>query len=127
MPFHDLLQADLQRPGRRRPFPTKEPTVAFGPPAIRPPSALKYGPKYSRAPLVLIHGGGANESDKPRKALVNTYCLGWLRQEENQNLSLDKEDVDQLSDPVRRLLGFQAHGPFLGVWPDDPDGLWYKT
>ena len=74
-----------------------------------------------------IHGGGANESDKPRKALVNTYCLGWLRQEENQYLSLDKEDVDQLSDPVRRLLGFQAHGPFLGVWPDDPDGLWYKT
>jgi ectoine hydroxylase-related dioxygenase (phytanoyl-CoA dioxygenase family) len=74
-----------------------------------------------------IHGGGANDSDKPRKALVNTYCLGWLRQEENQYLSLDKEDVDQLSDPVRRLLGFQAHGPFLGVWPDDPDGLWYKT
>ncbi|MEC9121333.1 MAG: phytanoyl-CoA dioxygenase family protein, partial [Pseudomonadota bacterium] len=74
-----------------------------------------------------IHGGGANDSDKPRKALVNTYCLGWLRQEENQYLSLDKEDVDRLSDPVRRLLGFQAHGPFLGVWPDDPDGLWYKT
>jgi len=25
------------------------------------------------------------------------------------------------------MLGFQAHGPYLGVWPEDPDGLWYET
>ncbi len=74
-----------------------------------------------------IHGGGANNSDKPRKALVNTYCLGWLRQEENQYLSLTHEEVSALTEPVRRLLGYQAHGPYLGVWPDDPDGQWYKT
>lgn len=74
-----------------------------------------------------IHGGGANNSDKPRKALVNTYCLGWLRQEENQYLSLTHEEVSALTEPMRRLLGYQAHGPYLGVWPDDPDGQWYKT
>ena len=74
-----------------------------------------------------IHGGGANNSDQPRKALVNTYCLGWLRQEENQYLCLNSEEVAQLSDEVRRLLGYQAHGPYLGVWPDDPDELWYQT
>ena len=74
-----------------------------------------------------IHGGGANNSDKPRKALVNTYCLGWLRQEENQYLSLIHEEVSVLAEPVKRLLGYQAHGPYLGVWPDDPDGQWYKT
>jgi len=28
---------------------------------------------------------------------------------------------------MRRMLGFQAHGPYLGVWPQDPDGLWYET
>ena len=74
-----------------------------------------------------IHGGGANQSDAPRKAVVNTYCLGWLRQEENQYLTLTKEEVAAQSDEMRRMLGFQAHGPYLGVWPEDPDGLWYET
>ena len=74
-----------------------------------------------------IHGGGANRSDAPRKAVVNTYCLGWLRQEENQYLTLTKEQVAAQSDEMRRMLGFQAHGPYLGVWPEDPDGLWYET
>ena len=74
-----------------------------------------------------IHGGGANRSDAPRKAVVNTYCLGWLRQEENQYLTLTREEVAAQSDEMRRMLGFQAHGPYLGVWPEDPDGLWYET
>ena len=74
-----------------------------------------------------IHGGGANRSDAPRKAVVNTYCLGWLRQEENQYLTLTKEEVAAQSDEMRRMLGYQAHGPYLGVWPEDPDGLWYET
>ena len=74
-----------------------------------------------------VHGGGANNSDKPRKALVNTYCLGWLRQEENQYLALTHEEVSALPESVQRLLGYQAHGPNLGVWPDDPDGHWYLT
>ena len=67
-----------------------------------------------------IHGGGANRSDAPRKAVVNTYCLGWLRQEENQYLTLTKEEVAAQSDEMRRMLGFQAHGPYLG-----PCGLWW--
>ncbi|GIR14687.1 MAG: hypothetical protein CM15mP25_4420 [Gammaproteobacteria bacterium] len=48
--------------------------------------------------------------DAPRKAVVNTYCLGWLRQEENQYLTLTKEEVAAQSDEMRRMLGFQAHG-----------------
>ena len=74
-----------------------------------------------------LHGGGANRSDAPRKAIVNTYCLGWLRQEENQYLTLTKEEVAAQSEEMRRMLGFQAHGAYLGVWPEDPDGLWYET
>ncbi|MAA85155.1 MAG: phytanoyl-CoA dioxygenase [Halieaceae bacterium] len=74
-----------------------------------------------------LHGGGENQSALPRKAVVNTYCLGWLRQEENQYLTLSREDVASQSDAMRRMLGFQAHGPHLGVWPEDPDGLWYET
>lgn len=74
-----------------------------------------------------IHGGGANRSDAPRKAVVNTYCLGWLRQEENQYLTLSKEEVEAQSEAMQRMLGFQAHGPYLGVWPEDPDGRWFET
>jgi|TARA_Y100000385_G_scaffold156562_1_gene162308 ectoine hydroxylase-related dioxygenase (phytanoyl-CoA dioxygenase family) len=74
-----------------------------------------------------LHGGGENQSDAARKAVVNTYCLGWLRQEENQYLTLTRDEVASQSEAMRRMLGFQAHGPYLGVWPDDPDGLWYET
>ncbi len=74
-----------------------------------------------------LHGGGANRSEHSRKALVNTYCLGWLRQEENQYLTLTKEEVAIQTEPVQRMLGYQAHGPYLGVWPEDPDGLWYES
>ncbi|MEK9942008.1 MAG: phytanoyl-CoA dioxygenase family protein, partial [Gammaproteobacteria bacterium] len=74
-----------------------------------------------------IHGGGANYSSESRKAAVNTYALGWLRQEENQYLALSPQAVASQSDEVQRLLGFQAHGPHLGVWPDDPDGFWFDS
>jgi ectoine hydroxylase-related dioxygenase (phytanoyl-CoA dioxygenase family) len=74
-----------------------------------------------------LHGGGENLSDGVRRAVVNTYCLGWLRQEENQYLTLTREDVAAQPEAVRRMLGFQAHGPYLGVWPEDPDGLWFES
>jgi ectoine hydroxylase-related dioxygenase (phytanoyl-CoA dioxygenase family) len=74
-----------------------------------------------------LHGGGENLSSGARKAVVNTYCLGWLRQEENQYLTLTREDVSAQPEAVRRMLGFQAHGPYLGVWPEDPDGLWFES
>ena len=74
-----------------------------------------------------LHGGGTNLSNAARRAVVNTYCLGWLRQEENQYLTLTREDVLAQPEAVRRMLGFQAHGPYLGVWPEDPDGLWFES
>ena len=73
------------------------------------------------------HGGGGNNSDKPRSGLINTYALGWLRQEENQYLSVPREIADSYPENLRRLMGYQAHGPFLGVYPDDPDGYWYDA
>jgi ectoine hydroxylase-related dioxygenase (phytanoyl-CoA dioxygenase family) len=75
----------------------------------------------------VFHGGGENRSHADRIGINITYALGWLRQEENQYLTLTKEEVAAQSDEMRRMLGFQAHGPYLGVWPEDPDGLWYET
>ena len=74
-----------------------------------------------------LHGGGANLSDSPRSGLINTYSLGWLRQEENQYLTIPREIADSYPEQIRRLMGYQAHGPSLGVYPDDPDDYWFDA
>ncbi|GHD35860.1 phytanoyl-CoA dioxygenase family protein [Halioglobus pacificus] len=73
------------------------------------------------------HGGGSNNSEASRSGLINTYTLGWLRQEENQYLAVPREIADQYPENVRRLMGYQSHGEFLGVFPNDPDGHWYDA
>jgi ectoine hydroxylase-related dioxygenase (phytanoyl-CoA dioxygenase family) len=70
----------------------------------------------------VMHGGGANRSDKPRMGLVNTYSLGWLRQEENHYLSIPREVADSYPERIRRLMGYQGHGRILGWYPHNPDG-----
>ena len=75
----------------------------------------------------IIHGGGANKSQLPRSGLINTYSLGWLRQEENQYLTIPREIADGYPENVRRLLGYQVHDEHLGVYPGDPDGFWFES
>ena len=69
----------------------------------------------------VLHAGGANRSNASRIGLNLTYCLGWLRQEENQYLTLTKEVVAAQSDEMRRMLGFQAHGCLLYTSPSPRD------
>jgi len=72
-----------------------------------------------------FHGGGANKTDTPRAGLVNTYALGWLRQEENQYLNVPREIADGYPDHIRRLMGYQMHGT-LGSY-QNPDGMWVEN
>ena len=74
-----------------------------------------------------VHAGGRNKTDKPRTGLITTYSLGWLRQEENHYLTVPREIADAYPENVRRLMGYQAHGPYLGVYPGDPDGYWWDA
>ncbi len=60
------------------------------------------------------HGGGANRSKGPRMALINTYALGWLRQEVNQYLDIPADVAARYPEHIRRLLGYQMHGDHLG-------------
>ena len=69
-----------------------------------------------------LHGGGANRSAAPRAGLINTYALGWLRQEENQYLSVPREVAESYPAPIQHLMGYQAHGRLLGSYPGCPDG-----
>ncbi|WP_306116024.1 MULTISPECIES: phytanoyl-CoA dioxygenase family protein [unclassified Roseovarius] len=74
-----------------------------------------------------VHAGGANRSRAPRSGLITTYSLGWLRQEENHYLTIPREVAESYPDDIRRLMGYQSHGPYLGVWPGDPDGHWFDA
>lgn len=56
------------------------------------------------------HGGGANQSHAPRLGLINTYSLGWLRQESNQYLVTPPEVAARFGERLRALLGYMAHG-----------------
>ena len=54
-----------------------------------------------------LHGAGANSTPEDwRYGIVLTYNLGWLRQEENQHVSIPFADVLELPDAVRGRLGF---------------------
>jgi putative sterol carrier protein len=65
----------------------------------------------------VLHGGGANNTDLPRMGLVNTYALGWLRQEENHYLAIPREVANSYPERIRELMGYRSHGPILGTYP----------
>ncbi len=56
------------------------------------------------------HGGGANRSDSARLGLINTYSLGWLRQESNQYLDTPPAVAARFGPRLRALLGYMPHG-----------------
>lgn len=66
------------------------------------------------------HSGGPNRSSSPRVGLINTYSLGWLRQEVNQYLEVPPEAARRYDARVRRLLGYTSHGA-----GDDQMGYYY--
>lgn len=54
-----------------------------------------------------LHGAGANvTADDWRYGVVLTYNLGWLRQEENQHVSMPLADALALPKAMRGRLGF---------------------
>lgn len=68
-----------------------------------------------------MHGGGKNCSGRTRTGLALQYSLGWLRQEENQYLSHPPEVAQAFSEELRRLIGYNYGGSYLGfVNGDDP-------
>jgi len=73
----------------------------------------------------LYHGGGANKSDSVRHALNLAYCLGWLRQEENQYLAVPHEVAATLDPELLKLMGYARGGLGLGNAVDrgDPMGV----
>jgi ectoine hydroxylase-related dioxygenase (phytanoyl-CoA dioxygenase family) len=68
-----------------------------------------------------IHGGGANTTSGGRRGAHLSYCLGWLRTEENNYLSTPPSVAAGLPRVAQELLGYAAHdsimrgGGYLGM------------
>jgi ectoine hydroxylase-related dioxygenase (phytanoyl-CoA dioxygenase family) len=71
----------------------------------------------------VYHGGGANTSDQTRVGLNITYDVGWLRQEENQYLSVPREIAETLPDELLRLMGYRIGAYALGYIDDVRDPI----
>jgi ectoine hydroxylase-related dioxygenase (phytanoyl-CoA dioxygenase family) len=71
----------------------------------------------------VYHGGGANTSEETRMGLNITYDVGWLRQEENQYLSVPREIAETLPDDLLRLMGYRIGAYALGYIDDVRDPI----
>jgi ectoine hydroxylase-related dioxygenase (phytanoyl-CoA dioxygenase family) len=61
----------------------------------------------------LWHGGGANLASSRRIGLAIGYCVGWMRQQENQQLGIPREIARSFSPRLRKLVGY---GIFKGLY-----------
>lgn len=72
----------------------------------------------------LWHGGGANISkDRERLGFFMSHCVGYLRPQENQLLSVPREVAREMPEELQRLLGYHRFG--LGVDGRDPIDVLY--
>lgn len=62
----------------------------------------------------VFHGGGANESPRPRLGVILEYVVGWLRTQENQSLAVPPQIATKLPERLQELLGYSLAPPFLG-------------
>ena len=108
--------ATLVVPGSYRWDDARTPTLAEAVPAEMPRGSAVYilGSTY--------HAGGANRAEDARTGLLYGYCLGWLRQEQNQYLAVPPDIARTLPEPLQRLIGYAVHEPFLG-WHDLQDPI----
>ena len=71
----------------------------------------------------LYHAGGANRSNETRYGVNITYAVSWLRQEENQYLSVPAEVARTFPDSLLRLMGYARGAYALGYVDDLRDPL----
>ena len=62
----------------------------------------------------LWHGGGANRSGARRIGLAIGFCVGWMRQQENQQLGIPREIAKGFSPRLRKLAGYNIYKGVYG-------------
>jgi ectoine hydroxylase-related dioxygenase (phytanoyl-CoA dioxygenase family) len=74
-------------------------------------------------PGATYHGGGANRSSGNRTGIAIQYNVSWLRQEENQYLSVPSEIARTLPVELLRLIGYQRGAYGFGYVDDLRDPI----
>lgn len=70
----------------------------------------------------MMHGGGANRTQRARRGLILSYNLGWLAQAEKLLLSIPPPIARDLPRRLQELIGYQVHRPNLG-WIESRDPI----
>jgi len=63
-----------------------------------------------------LHAAGANRTDIPRRGVIISYCLGWLKPYELPWLAYPPEVARTFPRSLAALAGYQIHRPNLGVF-----------
>jgi len=66
----------------------------------------------------VYHGAAANKSDAVRQGINITYCVGWVRHEENQYLSTPIDVARTLDYALLKLMGYDLGGLAIGYTRD---------
>jgi hypothetical protein len=99
----------------------QEDGLSFGPDDTEP-ATMERGSVLFYSGSV-YHGGGANRSDATRTGLNITYNVAWLRQEENQYLSVPREVAETLPTDLLRVMGYDRGAYALGYIDDLRDPI----
>ncbi|MBW2316644.1 MAG: phytanoyl-CoA dioxygenase family protein [Deltaproteobacteria bacterium] len=62
----------------------------------------------------LWHGGGANRTAARRVGLAMNYCVGWVRQQENQQLGIPRDIARGFAPRLRELVGYGVYNHLIG-------------
>jgi ectoine hydroxylase-related dioxygenase (phytanoyl-CoA dioxygenase family) len=62
----------------------------------------------------LWHGGGANQTQRPRLGVILEYAAGWVRPQENHCLAVPRAVARDLPERLQELLGYNIYPPFVG-------------
>ncbi|GAM43660.1 hypothetical protein TCE0_060f18649 [Talaromyces pinophilus] len=60
------------------------------------------------------HCGGANMTDKPRRAATIQYCQPYIRAVENQFLAVDPRRLSEIPEDIVKMMGYGLQKPFIG-------------
>lgn len=65
-------------------------------------------------PGTVLHGGGANTTDRPRLGVILEFVSAWIRPQENHVLGVPPAVVATLPERLQELLGYNVYPPFVG-------------
>ncbi len=99
----------------------REDKLTFGPDDTEPAEMARGSVLFYSGSV--YHGGGANRSHATRTGLNITYNVAWLRQEENQYLSVPLEVAATLPTELLRLMGYDRGAYALGYIDDLRDPI----